>query len=623
MGFISIHDTHKLPYFNATITAKTKQSGNTSPLKFKTCLDGTDLGYTVYTNARGYLCDHDGNLYTDSVCVGEDAYITATMADGASTSWIVRYESDITVNDGMLLGRTVTDSERQSLTGKTFVKVEGVWRILLHSANTAEDRTLPLGDLDEVPAFNEWKEVQEVVRFNSSFTSYDIGEYAKSLVVQWEGSLPTYPAVLTITLGYENANNRKRYAQQVMVHNTLAYNIRLKDKNTGNIIGVIPPFRSADIGLFFTDNANIGYWKFDGLNYLEWNGVRQESYGSTFTETQGKYVDITDSTPDIIHVILKEEASASGTPRIGEIPIVLQSTLGVSKPRDMIFWFTNLSTGTAAGLPAVLKTNQGRSDIAIVYSGQMVWIHVPQTSSGFTEDNNVVLMDNSLEPWNRAVRTTVNGSGQFKIPRHCDWYYMSTPGNGETIRLVFPTLHKFYTRVSIEVRGTGHTVLELVNGSDNSVQHRMLIAKAGNFGVRNCFGLLYVDDRDVQADYSYAGDGVWYADFTQHYANQIDFTRMGMTGKKFGSYSSSADNPKNDLYIKLPVKSTDNVNFEIMFNHYASHTRASARVIRFYVRTTDGVDYSITDLIDIVDSIFVNGGRYKFAKNGSSITRTY
>jgi hypothetical protein len=92
------------------------------------------------------------------------------------------------------------------------------------------------------------------------------------------------------------------------------------------------------------------------------------------------------------------------------------------------------------------------------------------------------------------------------------------------------------------------------------------------------------------------------------------------TGKTFGSYSSGADNPKNDLYIKIPLSSTQDGTFEIELTSYTAHTRGSSRVIRFYAKTTDGVNYSISDF-DTVDNIFVNGGRYKFSKLGGSITR--
>jgi hypothetical protein len=411
MGFISIHDTHKLPYFNATITAKTKQSGNTSPLKFKSCLDGTELGYTIYTNARGYLCDHDGNLYTDSVCVGEDAYITATMPDGASTSWIVRYESDITVNDGMLLGRTVTDSERQSLTGKTFVKVEGVWRILLHSANTDKDRTLPLGDLDEVPPINEWKEVQEVVRFNLSFTSYDIGEYAKSLVIQWDGSLPTYPAVKTLTLGYENANNRKRYAQQVMVYNDTDMRVTLRDKKSGNIICSINPKATTDIGLFFVESSEYGSWlALDDILMMKANDHTH------YINNTGSSIVITDRTPDVMFIRVNPNATPNSITFTDSMTTVTltphQTQLRLSR-RIKVWW-----QGTGC-----LLVKQGTDEKFLVKPYSCAEMYVDAVAKAITPLSNYLppLYDGSgMIEFTAATNVAVN------VPRRCDRLHLTT-----------------------------------------------------------------------------------------------------------------------------------------------------------------------------------------------------
>ena len=51
---LSILDTHRLPYRNAEFTAVAL--GTTTPVKFHDA-DGNDLGYKVYTNSGGYICD--------------------------------------------------------------------------------------------------------------------------------------------------------------------------------------------------------------------------------------------------------------------------------------------------------------------------------------------------------------------------------------------------------------------------------------------------------------------------------------------------------------------------------------------------------------------------------------
>lgn len=453
--YLSIHDTHKLPYFNATITAKTKQSGNTSPLKFKTCLDGTELGYTVYTNARGYLCDHDGNLYTDSVCVGEDAYITATMPDGASTSWIVRYESDITVNDGMLLGRTVTDSERQSLTGKTFVKVEGVWRILLHSANTPDNRTLPLGDLDEVPAFNEWKEVQEVVRFNPSFTSYDIGEYAKSLVVQWDGSLPTYPAVITLTLGYENANNRKRYAQQVMVYNDTDARVTLKDKKSSSIICSINPKATTDIGLFFIESSEYGNWL-----SLDDNLMMRANDHTHYINNTGSSIVITDRTPDVMFIRVNPNATPNSITFTDSMTSVTltpdQTQLRLSR-RIKVWW-----QGTGC-----LLVKQGTEEKFLIKPYSCAEMYVDAVMKDITPLSNYLppLYDGSgVIAFTAATNVAVN------VPRRCDRLHLTTSQ--------LNTNH--YSTLVMRTDVSQRVTLTVTNNTDKPIGYAVTTTSASN-----------------------------------------------------------------------------------------------------------------------------------------------
>jgi hypothetical protein len=161
------------------------------------------------------------------------------------------------------------------------------------------------------------------------------------------------------------------------------------------------------------------------------------------------------------------------------------------------------------------------------------------------------------------------------------------------------------------------------NSTDGVVQYDLVIAVAGVIGVRNAAGSLYVDGGQVDADYTCDwANGVWKADLTAHFANKVDFCLMGrVTGHYYGSYTSGGDNPKNDLKIKIPLAAADDGDFEIYLTDYASHTRGSTRVLRIYFTSSDGVDYSVTSDIDIIDSIFMNGGRYVFRKSGALITR--
>ena len=60
---LSLCDTHRIPYPNATVTAY-KLSDGTTPLKFKVGKTGTPDRFEVKTNSRGYFCDTNGTIYS-------------------------------------------------------------------------------------------------------------------------------------------------------------------------------------------------------------------------------------------------------------------------------------------------------------------------------------------------------------------------------------------------------------------------------------------------------------------------------------------------------------------------------------------------------------------------------
>lgn len=637
MNFISIHDTHRLPYNNATITAKRVQEGDTTPLKFFNAVDEEPLGYEVYTNARGYICDRDGNLYTKGVFVREDAYVTATLGDGASTSWIVKPDSDVAINDGELLGRIEDNQakrEQEEREGKEFVLFNGHWHLKLHSANTPDNRTLPLKDLDGVPAFNEWKEVEQVAELKTNQTTVVVEEYTKVLVLQWSGTKPANHNVVTISVDTQVVDGRHRYAQHCLVYNQTGMRVVLKNVSSPqSTIGIIAPNGTMNMGLFFLESSTVGEWIADD-RYADWDdGLDANQAGGSLVYVEGIptagptdnnmfQVKITDRTPNVLHIVARNINFGSASPKPGEIKIKLTGD-HLTKARNITVWFANNDVGEAEHLPAMFYSGDYYTKVFELYPATLTEIRVPTTGIDFTPDNNIILLDNADRPLDNAVYKSSVGGGSFRVPQKCDLFMLNTTGNGSIVRVVFTGDENYYTRLSVTV-ASGFTRLQLVNDSDAVVQKEYLVCTSGNFGVRNSKGLLYVDGDTVECDYSGNpdSDGIWYADMTAHFANKIDFTRMGqVTGTQFGNYTSGADNPKNDLYIKMPLSSTQDGVFEIEFTNYASHTKASRRLIRFYLRSTDGTDYSITDLMDTVDSIFVNGGRYKFSKSGAVITR--
>lgn len=179
---ISIHATHRLPFFNATVTAK-QLSSSTTPVVFKLAT-GEEIGFKIRTNARGFICRTDGTPYNDGVFVGEDAIVTATLGDGSSTSWTVTSESEIVIFDGVLYGREAESGDDPD----TLVKVGDKYYKKLFSANQEPNSQLSLDDLANVPSFTKWTDDQqiEVIDFKNVSKSYTvkIGLQTKVLVLK-------------------------------------------------------------------------------------------------------------------------------------------------------------------------------------------------------------------------------------------------------------------------------------------------------------------------------------------------------------------------------------------------------------------------------------------------------
>ena len=249
---ISICDTHRLPYFNATLTAY--KIGTTTHVKFKHGKDGTPQYTELQTNARGFICDTNGNILSRGIFVEEDALVKVTFRDGVTTEYEVCADDDVSVNDGKLLGKKNKDSSDDD--------VEEKW-----SANSAQNYTLDYDHLIHKPAINEWAEVEQIVTMNSNTDQVDVDKFAKSMTIQfdqvccppsweWDGSnwkLKTGMSdkangewSLTLTASPE------RVAQVLCIRNWTPW--RLAIKNVSNqVIAVIDPYSGdADKGEIVT-----------------------------------------------------------------------------------------------------------------------------------------------------------------------------------------------------------------------------------------------------------------------------------------------------------------------------------------------------------------------------------
>lgn len=230
---ISIHATHRLPFFNATVTAK-QLSSSTTPVVFKLAT-GDEIGYEIRTNARGFICRTDGTPYNDGVFVGEDAIVTATLGDGSSTSWTVTSESEIIIFDGILYGREAEAGDNPD----TLVKVGDKYYKKLFSANQEPNSQLSLDDLANVPSFTKWTDDQqiEVIDFKSPTKTYtvQIGLQTKVLILKSKDNTAlesggVFKLLLQPTLAEDGESSR--FGRNVVITNSS--NNRVVLYNIGN-----------------------------------------------------------------------------------------------------------------------------------------------------------------------------------------------------------------------------------------------------------------------------------------------------------------------------------------------------------------------------------------------------
>lgn len=215
MAILSIpaSDTHKVDYKNGTLTAK--RLGTTVDIKFYDG-EGSDLGFSVRVNNKGYLCDTNGTLYTNGVFLREDAVVTYVGPSG-TTSWTVKGQLDTSIEDGKLLD----------------VNGNIVW-----SANSAGNYTLNYNDLVNKPKINEWSESQQDVVVTAQgageWDTVVVDQFAKFMIV----SASSAPADGTIKLKL-TPEVSSRWGQVIQVMNASGYPLQLKNaSDDSDITGV-------------------------------------------------------------------------------------------------------------------------------------------------------------------------------------------------------------------------------------------------------------------------------------------------------------------------------------------------------------------------------------------------
>lgn len=603
MGRIAISDTHRLPYLNARVSAKTVQSGNTTPLKFYDG-SGAELGFELRTNARGYLCDQSGALYTTGVFVHEDAYITVVLGDGTTIGWQSLAQQDVTVNDGKLYGRLANE-------GEPFVMVGNEKRLLLHSANDATDRPLNFADLAGVPPINEWREDQVIQTFSLLNNSMEVPVYTKTLLIRWEGALPDDhgPVRIYLRVGRRNATNR--YAQHIDVKNMSPYRMTVMDYLSGQpIVSLDPYLGSASLDSIFTDNILDGHFV---LAHTETETVANDAsdLGSTLeipaVQADGfSHVEINDRTPRILVLTGNIQRTS---PVVSEgLSVKLEaSSDGLKIARLQRIW-------NNSNVPLVLYYGTNIR-LAVVYPNEQVLINVPAlngVNTAFTDSFGPVLLDTANRTTSRTSTFSM-ASGTIELCSGVDRLNIACTQRGGTIKLKASSFGNDIFTVAFTTNGFGYLELE----GNGSLANRLMVADHVVIHVRTSGGgISILGDYDTQGAYEYDNNGTWYEHCTGHFVNKLDITHMSfVTGTPYTPMPG-----RDGIVLLMPFLDTEYADFELVIPTYRVHplTPNNSALIRIRIKTSDGQLYDLP--IDHAEGT-INGGRYRFAKVSNNIVR--
>lgn len=413
---ISIHDTHRIPYFNATLTAVEMESGNSNPAKFVD-YEGNELGYEVYSNNRGFLCDSTGTLYTSGVFVQGKSQIVCTIRDGSSTSWVVGEDNKEAINDGKVLTKT----GRQ-----------------LFSANSNSDWTLSVQDIEDMPPLNQWKENQQICFIENIDDSVDIDEFTKALIIlpkpdaDWSAlANPATQCCLTLT------PQVNRFGQRLCIWNMCGVRISLKNAVDGAVFATVDPQGFLPVSLYCYNNLSSWAFKSD-VDYQQLNSLDGNITLSGYVAYQGFSLPITDRTPE--YQILSYNSIGLDTDNDG---VLIKCNLNLTFPRRIKFHIID----TAASF---LRAKNGR---LMVYNTGNVFIGAIRFKVG--EDFEVMFPAGTLPndppqvmsgalPINEhnfefgSAGNPVGDNDELVVPPLCDKVKVYVEGSATALTLKFP-----------------------------------------------------------------------------------------------------------------------------------------------------------------------------------------
>ena len=245
MAIIPINDTHRLPYIKGEFTAMKLGAGTTTPVMFYDA-DGAELGYKIYTNTEGFVCDANGNLLGNGVFVHVDSVISAHYNGNRFSQWVAKgYDSGNTVNDGKML-----NAEGQE-----------IW-----SANSPRNYTLQWTDIAGKPQLNNWSEDEQIVviTMNSPgrpFDTVSVNKFTKIMTLSYSKQLEESEiANLVLT---PQPSDSQRYGQVIFVQmtNSKAKKLCLWNASGRQPFCIIPEGGNALIALLSDGNfvsLNVG-----------------------------------------------------------------------------------------------------------------------------------------------------------------------------------------------------------------------------------------------------------------------------------------------------------------------------------------------------------------------------
>lgn len=459
---ISICDTHRLPYFNGTLTAY--KIGTTTPIKFKHGHNGTPQYDTLKTNARGYICDTDGTIFNRGIFVAEDALIKLSLGDGVSINWEVCADSDIVVGAGRLLGKRTKDSADTDLVEK--------W-----NANSKDDYVLDYDDLIHKPRVNEWMEVEQIVTLEANAASaqgdiVEVNKYAKTMSVQYGDVHPdgwSYLGGTWVCTDPVNANGNwslritpaaERVAQVVFVRNLTPWRLAIKD-GTGNILMVLDAYEGVGYAkpvVLYGNDADPQFKA--GLDDDRLGFAHSVVFNSMTINNAFSPLKLNDYTPNVLMVQFTTDYTGNSK------KLYLRSD--VLKNRRLVLWIQNLNN-TAVEVHCVNDGNDVLVGIIENYSTREIIVN----------PNGIVPLDSFLPIVNSSTRqeepasTDVSPSATVK-PETDTLILEST--NGYTINLDAYTKKTLF----VYITNTDSSTHSLVVNVDNQFKQQVTVAVDSN-----------------------------------------------------------------------------------------------------------------------------------------------